>query len=103
MGHIPKTEVSGEARDKKVKVTNPDKRSRQKKSHHPKVQTRSKLKDNKAKTKKRTTSSNEKSGNELYKRPTQDGHRNRIEILNAPKEELKYYSIEHDSKSRKWD
>ncbi|MCK5456873.1 MAG: hypothetical protein KAI45_07075 [Melioribacteraceae bacterium] len=103
MGHIPTTEVTGDARDKKVKVTNPDKRPEQKKSHHPKVQTRSKLKDNETKEKKRTTSSNEKSSNKLYKRPTQDDQKSRIEILNAPKEELKYYSMETDSKRKKWD
>lgn len=102
MGHIPTTEVTRDERDKKVKITNPDKRPQQKKSHHPKVHTRSKYKDNETKGKKRTTSSNERSSGKLYKRPAQDDQRSRIEILNAPKEELKYYSNDTDPKRRKW-
>jgi len=102
MGHIPSKEVSGDARDIKVKVTNPHKREDKKRPHHPKVQTRSKSKSNKSKETNRTTSSNKKSSSELYKRPTQDDKKSRIEIINAPKEDLNYHSLDPDPKRRKW-
>ncbi len=88
IGNIPLKKVSGKARDIKVKVTNPDKREKAKKSHHPKVQTRSKSKSIDTKRKKRIASSNKNSSSKLYTRPTQDEKKSRIEIVNAPKEDL---------------
>ena len=101
MGNTPSKKVPVEARDIKVKVTNPHKRKHDKKSHHPKVQTRSKFKSNGIKEKKRTTSSDEKSSSKLYTRPTQDDTRSRIEIINAPEEDLNYHTIETNPKRRK--
>lgn len=102
MGYKPSTEVTGDAKDKKVKVTNPYRRTEHKKPHHPKVQTRSKLKDNETKGKKRITSSDKKSSSKLYKRPTQDDKKSRIEIINAPEEDLKFHSMDINPKRRGW-
>ena len=102
MGKIPSTEITGDARNKKIKVTNPDKKPIQKKTHHPKVQTRSKFKENVPKEKKRTTSSREESGSKLYKRPTREEKKTRIEIVNAPKDETRYHSKDTNSKRTGW-
>jgi len=78
-GNIPSEEIKGIERDKKVKVTNPEK-SQFEKKHHPKVQKISKLKRGS------TTSSHEKSNNKeendgLYKKPTRETLKKRVEIL----------------------
>jgi len=106
MGNIPSTEITGNARNKKIKVTNPYKRPPQKKSHHPKVQTRSKFKEyekrDKKEEKKRTTSSGSESISKLYKRPTSEERKTRIEVVNAPQDELKYHSMDSKTKRTGW-
>jgi len=102
MGNIPKEEVTGTDRNKKIKVTNPDKKSAAKKPHHPKVKTRSKLNDNKQKEKKKRTSSSEKGSSKLYKRPTQEEKKSRIEIINAPKGDPKFHSMDTKPKRDGW-
>lgn len=102
MGKIPIKESSRKGRDIKVKVTNPHKREDAKKSHHPKVQTRSRSKSNDPKEKIRTTSSN-KSSSKLYSRSTQHGKKSRIEIINAPKEDLNYHLTDPNPIRREWD
>ena len=102
LGNIPSEEVTGRARNKKVTVTNPDKKAIPKKVHHPKVQTRSKLKENKEKEKKRTTTTKEESSGKLYKRPTQDAKKSRIEIVNSPQSDPKYHSMDTNPKRGGW-
>ncbi len=102
MGNIPNTEITGTNRNKKIIVTNPDKKSTPKKSHHPKVQTRSKLKENGENVKKKTTSKSEKSSDILYKKPTKEEKKSRIEIVNAPKSDPKYHSLGISPKRNGW-
>ena len=102
LGNIPSEEVTGRARNKKVTVTNPDKKPAPKKVHHPKVQTRSKLKENKQKEKRRTTTPKEESSEKLYKRPTQGEKKSRIEIVNSPQGDPKYHSMDTNPKRGGW-
>ncbi|MCF6268257.1 MAG: hypothetical protein L3J41_00935 [Melioribacteraceae bacterium] len=102
MGNIPSTEIKGASRDKKIKVTNPDKKPAEKRSHHPKVKTRSKLKGSEQKEKKKTTSSSNTSSGKLYKRPTKEEKKSRIEIVNAPKGDPKYHSMDINPKRDGW-
>jgi uncharacterized membrane protein YhiD involved in acid resistance len=106
LGNIPSEEVKGEARNKKVTITNPDKKESSKKAHHPKVQTRSRQKENTQKKKNvRTTASKEKDS-QLYKRPTKDSKRKRIEIINAPetssKSDVNFHSMNATPKRKGW-
>ncbi len=86
-GYIPDEEVKGEERNKKVKVKNPDKKSKAKKEHtedrkhHPKVRTRSKQKSS-SKSHRNSVKKSSSIESSLYRKPTRDSHRKRIEILN---------------------
>ena len=83
IGNIPSEEVKGDERNKKVKITNPDKKANVKKSHHPKVQTVSKRKSTSGS--KRSASHSSRKGEDVpyYKKPTKE-NRKRIEIVNNP-------------------
>jgi hypothetical protein len=107
IGNIPSEEVKGEARNKKVTVTNPDKKNETKKAHHPKVQTRSRQKDNlHKKTSVGSSSSKSSSNSPLYKKPTRDSKKKRIEIVNAPdtksKSGEKYHPMNTTQKRNGW-
>jgi len=111
-GHIPSEEVIGDERNKKVTVTNPDKKSkekRQEKKHHPKVQTRSRKKDNPVpRVEKKDTEDIS-----LYKKPTRDDRRKRVQVINENTNDrssshhksdgdIQYHSIKLDSKHKGW-
>ncbi len=105
-GHIPSEEVVGKERNKKVRVTNPDKKKKTEKKHHPKVKTRSRHnKDVRASKEKKVHSSD----SALYKRPTRDSKRKRIEIVNpidndidATQSDTKYRPLKVSSKRNDW-
>ena len=109
-GLIPSEEVRGKERDKKVKVTNPDKKPKTEKKHHPKVQTRSRQKKASTPHKNKKHSSVDSA---LYKKPTRDSLKKRIEIVNpilepdfkdnqSSKKDTKYHSIKIDSRRNDW-
>ncbi len=105
-GRIPSEEVQGKERNKKVKVTNPDKKPKTEKKHHPKVQTRSRQKKVSSSRKDKNISSVDSA---LYKKPTRDSHKKRIEIVNpslnddqSSKKETKYHSLKIDSRRNDW-
>lgn len=102
IGNIPSAEVTGDDRNKKIRVTNPDKKPTPKKPHHPKVRTRSKLKANEQKDKKKATSSGDKSSSKLYKRPTREEKKSRIEIVNTPQKDQQYNSMNTNPKRDGW-
>jgi hypothetical protein len=109
-GHIPSAEVKGNEREKKIKITNPDKREKTEKKHHPKVQTRSRNKkssseNSRSKTIKTSTPEEVK----LYKKPTRDMKKKRIEILNPGLQKdppssgnTKYHPMDIESKHKNW-
>ena len=127
-GSIPSQEVHGKERNKKVKVTNPDKKSKTEKKHHPKVQTRSRQKKSSSTQRERRTSVSKREtrpsisrrdkkvepiNSELYKKPTRDTHRKRIEIINpavernSDKEQssqsnTKFHPMKIDSRRNDW-
>ncbi len=109
-GYIPSEEVKGKERNKKVKVTNPDKKPKTEKKHHPKVQTRSRQKSSSASHRTKKKSSTDSA---LYKKPTRDSHKKRIEIVNpilerdskdnqSSKKDTKYHSIKINSRRNDW-
>ena len=105
-GNIPSEEVQGKERNKKVTVTNPDKKPKTEKKHHPKVQTRSRQKKVSAPHKDKNISSSDSA---LYKKPTRDSHKKRIEIVNpdlnddqSSEKETKYHSLKIDSRHNDW-
>jgi hypothetical protein len=103
-GIIPSEEVKGDERDKKVTVKNPDKKAKSKKKHHPKVQTRSRKNNSPIEDK---TKQNYPKDYSLYKRPTKDSVRKRVEVLNPnpdkdSKSNEKFHSIQIDSKRNGW-
>lgn len=97
-GYIPDEEVKGEERNKKVKVKNPDKKPKTKnkqteeKKHHPKVRTRSKRQASSKPSMSNTKKPAPSIESSLYRKPTRDSHRKRIEILNDKFED------DHDTK-----
>ncbi len=105
-GLIPSEEVVGKERNKKVRVTNPDKKKKTEKKHHPKVKTRSRQnKDVRASKEKKVQTSD----SALYKRPTRDSKRKRIEIVNpidndidATQSSTKYRPLKVSSKRNDW-
>jgi hypothetical protein len=115
-GNIPSGQVSEKERNKKVKVTNPDKKKTKdnktssEKKHHPKVQTRSRQEISSSSEKKDKTS-NIKSVN-LYKKSARDSKQKRIEVLNKNMEDepikekttqnkTKFHSLRVDSKQKR--
>ena len=106
IGNIPSEEVKGEARNKKVTVTNPDKKNSSKKTHHPKVQKRSKQKDNLQKKTSESYSSSKDVSSSLYKKPTRESKKKRIQIVNAPdtksKSATKYHTMDTTQKRDGW-
>lgn len=103
-GNLPSEEVKGEERNKKVKAKNPDKKSKPTKKHHPKVQTRSKVKKSSSRNNGGKSKPEEFS---LYKKPTKDSSRKRVEVLNPnpsdnSKSKEKFHSIHINSKRDEW-
>jgi hypothetical protein len=109
-GHIPSDEVLGKYRNKKVKVTNPDKKPKTEIKHHPKVQTKSRQKSNSSRPGREVPASSKA---ELYKRPTRDSQKKRVEIINPnleneptkekySKKNNEYHSLRVDSKQNDW-
>jgi len=109
LGNIPSVEIKGRERNKKIVVTNPDKKQIEKK-HHPKVQTRSKQKSGTTPSKIKT-STDENIG--LYKKPTRETPKKRVEILNQNMDDssskkkplnkdTKFHSIKIESKQDGW-
>ena len=109
-GMVPSNEISNRERNKKVRVTNPDKLQTEKK-HHPKVQTISKQKRNSTHAK---TKSPELENDGLYKKPTKETPKKRVEILNqniidnslksnsSKNDKTKFHSIKVESKKDGW-
>jgi len=103
-GNIPSSEVAGKERNKKITVTNPDKKLKSEKKHHPKVQTRSKNKSSKEYKSKKTL--DEKAN--LYKKSTRDSNKKRIEVLNpnskksSSQEDTEYHSLQINPKRDGW-
>lgn len=103
-GYIPSEEVKGEERNKKVTVKNPDPKAKSQKKHHPKVQTRSRKK--RSSTEENSIQNNPKDYL-LYKKPTKDVHRKRVEVLNPNSDEKnksdeKFQSIQIKTKHNGW-
>ncbi|MBU0473993.1 MAG: hypothetical protein KKF62_07490 [Bacteroidetes bacterium] len=109
LGNIPSTEVKGKERNKRIVVKNPEKLQAEKK-HHPKVQTRSKQKAGTTNSKSKS-SSDENIG--LYKKPTRETPKKRVEILNQNMDDnssmkkpvnkdTKFHSIKIESKQDGW-
>jgi len=109
-GIVLANEISNKERNKKVRVTNPDKLKTEKK-HHPKVQTISKQKRNSSHSK---TKSSELENDGLYKKPTKETPKKRVEILNqniidnslksnsSKNDKTKFHSIKVESKKDGW-
>jgi len=105
-GNIPSSEVVGKERNKKITVTNPDKKPKLGKKHHPKVQTRSKNKSSTS-TKHKSKKKTDENAN-LYRRPTRDSQNKRIEVLNSNAEksssqgDSEYHSMQIKPKRDGW-
>ena len=109
LGTIPNEEIIGDERNKKIIVTNPDKKSSSvksapKKPHHPKVKTRKKKVPVEGTRASVPTPSNKNEIAVLYKKPSKDKKKSRIEIVNSPQSRVtkKFHSMDVSSKRKGW-